>query len=112
MYLNAYQELVDTLAENKKTIMQIEWVETDNGSVDCTLFFLQLEGTVYLNPSPFGSINPSLIMGGDDFCLTRAPATHMILVDHWIFHDFVWCEYFSKLPKLETAFALFKIFPK
>ena len=111
-YVNAYQELVDVLEENRKEISQIEWVATDKGSIDIEHFLLQFEGTFYLNPSPFGSLDPSLVVVGREFWLTREPATFILPLDHWGFHEVGYGRTLVEPERSRTAFEVFVLFQK
>ena len=105
-YMNAFQELVDVLAENGKTIIQIEWVATKGRSIDVNFFLMICEGTFYTNPSPCGSLDPHLIVAGRDFWFTRESEGGIKDVDYWSFH------HMPKEPQERAkSLTLFKMYP-
>ena len=105
-YFNAYRELVEVLAENGKSITEIEWVSTKAGAIDIDFFLLVCEGTFYTNPSPCGSLDPYLIVAGRDFWLSRLPAGRIKDTDHWCFHAMP-----QEPQKRVNSFTLFKLYP-
>ena len=105
-YMNAFQELADVLAENGKTIIQIERVATKEGGIDVNFFLMICEGTFYTNPSPYGSLDPHLIVAGRDFWLTRESEGRIKDVDYWSFH------HMPKEPEERAkSLTLFKMYP-
>lgn len=71
MKINLYQEIVEKLEENNKTIKGIFWVGTKDATIDTALFLEEAKHTNYDNGHGGAEIASDLIIIGADWWLSR-----------------------------------------
>lgn len=71
MKINLYQEIVDILEKNNKTIKDIFWVGTKEATIDTALFLEKAKYTNYDNGYGGANIAGDILIVGVDWWLSR-----------------------------------------